>query len=654
MILIPGQSFSQCTDGNCEDGYGVLVSKQGDFYCGYFLDGKYNGEGILLSHEKKFVYADFKAGKPHGKALVYDYESGDKMLVHYNNGEFQGTGVIYSEDNPPEYFLYTDGKAYDYTPNKHLDNNLCVNGDCKNGYGQMLYSSGDVYEGNFLDGLPHGEGIMTDSNGVFNGCFWKYYQNGYGELTLKDGTKRTGLWDKGRYVSELNTKSMMGCVSGDCQNGYGVSIDFNGSIYKGYFRNGIAHGHGKSIYKTGFEIDGAYEDSGLNGFASVTYPENSETVKHFGFYSRNQAHGYGAMFYKTGIYIGQFEHGNTVGEGVFLNYETGNKLSGVFNGGKLITEISEKELKPLFGSNNGLGVKFLTEGRYYGYLKDGVPEGRGVLLKFDGTIITGKFSGGEYVDGSDIAMSKEQEIESGSEISESISEVSSVKRLALVIGNGSYKHVPNLANPVNDAALMTKTLRELGFEVMPFTNLDRRAMCDKIYDFGDKLTKQKGVGLFYYAGHGLQVNGINYLVPVAATVDRADEIDDECVSLEKVLGQMDYAGNELNIIILDACRNNPFASVRAISNDGGLAQINAPKGTFVAYATAPGKTASDGKGNNGLYTEQLVKALKTKGLTLENVFKKVRNEVYNKSKEIGMEQIPWENSSVFGDFYFNK
>jgi uncharacterized caspase-like protein len=177
----------------------------------------------------------------------------------------------------------------------------------------------------------------------------------------------------------------------------------------------------------------------------------------------------------------------------------------------------------------------------------------------------------------------------------------------------------------------------------------------------DKLAEEKAVGLFFYAGHGIQVDGINYLVPITANITRKEDVDEECFSIEKVLGQMTFAKNDLNIVILDACRDNPFANTsRAVKGEGGgLAQLNAPKGTFIAFSTSPGKTASDGKGDsqNGLYTEQLAKAVMTPGARIEDVFKQVRNEVYRISAEIngeGNEQIPWENSSIFADFYFIK
>jgi hypothetical protein len=226
------------------------------------------------------------------------------------------------------------------------------------------------------------------------------------------------------------------------------------------------------------------------------------------------------------------------------------------------------------------------------------------------------------------------------------------KRIALVIGNGDYLKVPKLENPVNDATDMAKTLSEVGFEVIFGTDLTLRDLTEKVREFGDRLRAEKGVGLVYYAGHGVQFGGNNYLVPVDAEIPREDEVKYQTLDLNFVLGKMDTANNGLNIVILDACRNNPFArgwSRSAGDGGGGLAQVNAPTGTFIAYATAPNMTASDGEGRNGLYTAELLKQLRMPGLKIEEAFKRVTDAVARKS---GEKQVPWTSSSLRGEFYF--
>ncbi len=223
------------------------------------------------------------------------------------------------------------------------------------------------------------------------------------------------------------------------------------------------------------------------------------------------------------------------------------------------------------------------------------------------------------------------------------------RRVALVIGNGAYKTGP-LKNPANDARDMAGALKSVGFEVILRENANLRAMNDAIDQFWQSL-KKGGVGLFFFAGHGLQVAGDNYLVPVDARVALEKDVPYECVNAGKVLGRMEDAGNGLNIVILDACRNNPFA--RSFRSDSrGLAKMDAPSGSLVAFATAPGDVAADGEGKNGLYTAHLLHHLRTPGLTIEKVLKQTRIGVAADSARMGKRQTPWESSSLMGDFYF--
>ena len=221
------------------------------------------------------------------------------------------------------------------------------------------------------------------------------------------------------------------------------------------------------------------------------------------------------------------------------------------------------------------------------------------------------------------------------------------RRIALVIGNSAYAEAP-LRNPVNDAGAMAGVLRDVGFEVIRETDRNRVEMRRAIRAFGERLKAEKAEGLFFFAGHGVQVGGRNYLVPVGATITNENEAEDEGVDVAFVLGQMEAAANPLNIVILDACRNNPF--VRAFrSQTRGLASIDAPTGTLIAYATAPGSVAADGDGNNGVYTRELLRQMKVPGIPIEEMFKRVRIAVRQATRE---RQIPWESTALVGDFFF--
>ncbi len=220
------------------------------------------------------------------------------------------------------------------------------------------------------------------------------------------------------------------------------------------------------------------------------------------------------------------------------------------------------------------------------------------------------------------------------------------RRIALVIGNGDYDSSP-LRNPTNDAEDMTKILNERGFAVTSLIDSDKRTMVKAIHAFGQDL-KKGGVGLFYYAGHGMQVNGRNYLIPIGAMIEVESDIEFESVDVGRVLANMANANNRLNMVILDACRDNPFArSFR--SSAKGLAQMDAPTGTLIAYATAPGRTAADGNERNGIYTKYLLEQAKVPGMEISQMFKQVRAKV---REETDGKQIPWEATSLEGNFYF--
>ncbi|WP_420127617.1 caspase family protein [Longimicrobium sp.] len=223
------------------------------------------------------------------------------------------------------------------------------------------------------------------------------------------------------------------------------------------------------------------------------------------------------------------------------------------------------------------------------------------------------------------------------------------RRVALVVGNGQYENAGVLRNPVNDARSVAESLRRVGFDVMLTENRSQREMAQDIREFGRRLD-QNTVALYYYSGHGIQVKGENYVVPVDAAISNEEEVEYGTVNVGLVMAQMEAARSRVNIVFLDACRNNPFArSFRSSSN--GLAMMNAPAGTFIAYATAPGDVASDGTAaaGNGLYTQQLLRFINTPGLPIEQMHKQVRIAVTAASNG---DQVPWESSSIMGDFYF--
>ena len=224
------------------------------------------------------------------------------------------------------------------------------------------------------------------------------------------------------------------------------------------------------------------------------------------------------------------------------------------------------------------------------------------------------------------------------------------RRVALVIGNATYKVNP-LKNPVNDSTDMARSLRSVGFDVIEANNTTLFQMREATRRFADKLGNSD-VGLVYYSGHGVEVKGKNYLIPVNADIKREYEVVDQAFDASQFLEMMDNIrgpnNKRVNILIVDACRNNELQKSWRSTNNG-LARMDAPGGTFISFATAPGRVAADGVGRNSPYTKHLLQALKQPNVPIEQVFKVVRRNVMEETKG---EQIPWENSSLVGDFYF--
>ncbi|MES1151371.1 MAG: caspase family protein [Dongia sp.] len=234
----------------------------------------------------------------------------------------------------------------------------------------------------------------------------------------------------------------------------------------------------------------------------------------------------------------------------------------------------------------------------------------------------------------------------------SASPASAEPRVALVIGNSHYGgDLGLLPNPVNDAKLIAQTLRKVGFDVIEVEDADQQAMKKAIVDFGDTLSGAGAgaTGLFFYAGHGIQSGGDNYLIPVHAALRKLSDVDVEAVPVDLVLKQMDFAQSAVNIVILDACRNNPLAdSGRGITR--GLAEIKTkPIGSFISYSTAPGEVAVDGNGVNSPYSAALAQAMLQPGLDLAEVFRKVRKDVL---KATNQKQVPWDSWSLTDPYYF--
>ncbi|WP_174683028.1 caspase family protein [Bradyrhizobium mercantei] len=223
------------------------------------------------------------------------------------------------------------------------------------------------------------------------------------------------------------------------------------------------------------------------------------------------------------------------------------------------------------------------------------------------------------------------------------------QRVALVIGNANYENAPKLANPGNDAQSMAELLNAAGFEVIAATDLRQGDMVKVLQDFSDKVAARgpNTVAMVYYAGHGVQLAGENYLIPVDARIATPADLDGHSVRLVDVMGTLENIPSRMRIVVLDACRNNPFPNV----NDAGrgLAVVDAPNGSIVGYSTAPGMEAQDGSNGHSPYTNAFLRLAREPNLPIEQLFKRIRLEVNNTTDG---KQTPWESSSLTSDFYF--
>jgi uncharacterized caspase-like protein len=218
-----------------------------------------------------------------------------------------------------------------------------------------------------------------------------------------------------------------------------------------------------------------------------------------------------------------------------------------------------------------------------------------------------------------------------------------LKRVALVVGNANYRDKP-LMNPINDAEDVARLLSEAGFDVINIRDATIASLRNSVRIFGDRLVNADA-GLFYFAGHATEVRGRNYLIPIGADIKREDEIPDQSLDLAALLEKIDTA-KKSTVVILDACRDNPFArSFRTTAS--GLAKVDSPSGTLIAFATSPGRVAADGSGRNSPFTKHLVEELRRKNFPIEQALKNVRRKVLEETRGL---QTPWESTSLIGDF----
>ena len=497
------------------------------------------------------------------------------------------------------------------------------------------------------------------------------------------------------WGSAYAQSNLPACQGGDVSRWsscFGDETTATGNRYVGEFKDGRFNGQGTFFYLAndqfkGDKYVGEWKDNLRDGQGTYTHADGNKFV---GNYKEGKRHGKGTITFKSGsVYVGEFRDGIRNGLGT-MTFANGNKYVGDYkddkyngqgtetfaDGGKYVGSFKD-------GKSDGQGTETFADGKkYIGEFKDNKINGQGTLYASNGRVLQqGIWADSKFVRSAPVQQAtapsaqtsssererinaeveaerkKRQELEEQLRVAQQPNQpgkptVSSVneRRVALVIGNATYKINP-LKNPVNDSTDMARSLRSVGFDVIEANNTTLIQMREATRRFADKLGNSD-VGLVYYSGHGVEVKGKNYLIPVNADIKREYEVVDQAFDASQFLEMMDNIrgpnNKRVNILIVDACRNNELQKSWRSTNNG-LARMDAPGGTFISFATAPGRVAADGVGRNSPYTKHLLQALKQPNVPIEQVFKVVRRNVMEETKG---EQIPWENSSLVGDFYF--
>ena len=586
-------------------------------YEGEFSDGQRHGKGTLTYPNGDTYIGEFKNGKLNGQ-VSYSNKTGDKYVGQYKDDMRSGRGEA----------IYLNGSKYsgEFKENKF------------EGQGMVNYANGDKYLGEFKNNKSHGKGTLSFANGnVYVGDFKDGLLSGQGTLSYANGEKYEGRFLEGT------------------SNGYGTYTYPTGDRYVGEHKNGKTNGQGTVTYKNGNKFVGEFKDDNFHGKGTFSFANGDvyvgnfkEGVRSLGIYT----------FSDGGKYEGEFLDGDYSGQGAYT-FPNGDKYVGEYKNGKA----------------NGQGtLTYIRSGnKFVGEFKDHKFNGEGILFGPNGSIINqgiwveGKFTQQKQIQKTEASNNeleklraevveskkKQEQLESQLQLAQQNVELikpkyeqaDADKRVALVVGNSSYKF-SQLDSPINDARMIAASLESLKFEVTLVEDADIKLLKNYVDKFTQSLKNSRATGLFYFAGHGVQNNGKNYILPVDAVVKSAGELESSSFDIQTLLDNFKTANNGMNILILDACRDNPF-SKNGLSH--GLAAVDGPPGTIVAFSTAPGKVAQENT-DNGVYTKRLLENLKLPGASIEEIFKKVRLDVI---ADTNGEQIPWENTALIRDFYFS-
>jgi len=552
----------------------------------------------------------------------FTYSDGRQYVGEYMKGKRNGQGTVTFKEGAKHVGEFKDDKA--------------------NGQGTLTYPNGDQYVGEFRDGLFTGQGTLISPTigqkyvGEWRDGKW----NGKGTITFADGNQYVGEFKDDKYNGHgtetlSNGQKYVGEYKDDKYNGQGTITLANGQKYVGEWKDGKYNGQGTITLANGDQYVGEFKDDNYNGQGTATLASGQ---KYVGEFKDDKYNGQGTLTLQDGQkYVGEFKNGKYNGYGT-LTDSTGRKFVGEFKNGKYngrgtMTYGDSRAPKEGIWEDN-----YLIRAEKLSTQPNLALEGDRKKLEEDKRQLAEERKR--------LEDDKQKPVMETSITLAAPTSFSQGRRLALVIGNAAYTTRP-LSNPRNVADDVSRALKGAGFDVIDLRDATLSQMRSATRQFGEKLMTND-VGLVYYSGHGIEVKGKNYFIPVNADIKSSDEVADQALDVSLILAKMDSAKKGVNILIVDACRDDPFGrSYR--SNSRGLAAMDAPQGTIIAYATSPGNVAADGSGRNSPYTRNLVKAMQTPNLPVELMFKEVRRAVREETRN---QQTPWENTSLSGNFYF--
>jgi len=680
LCLLAGSAFAQSSLPACQGSqerwtncFGTLNLANGNKFDGEFKNGKLTGQGTYtVANGDKYV-GEFISFAANGQGIEYNSSGSITRQGRWQNNRLVQSFAVDAQRfpfNPPTQTAQPSSAVkVQLTTVAQSQLPACQGSDVSkwtNCFGTFTLAAGAKYVGEFKSGKYHGQGTHTMSNGAkYIGEFNSGKYHGQGTHIWANGARYVGEWRddlrNGQGIEYLADGTIINSGQyADGKRGQSFAIDTNRFPFNAPIQTAQPSSAEKGQLSTAAQSKlPLCQGSDVSMWTSCFGTETSASgTKYVGEYENGWYHGQGTFTFSNGDkYVGEFKYNDFNGQGTYT-LASGNKYIGGWendkrNGRGIEYDYSGSITKQGRWENGSLVQSFAVDAQRFPFnssLTASVPQAAlPDPVKAERDRLAADL---------EASRKKQQELEEQLRVSQAATapnirptqSASKERRVALVIGNAAYKINP-LKNPVNDSTDIAQSLRAVGFDVIEVNNATLVAMREATRRFADKLVNSD-VGLVYYSGHGVEVKGKNYLIPVNADIKREYEVVDQAFDASQFLEMMDSIrgpnNKRVNILLVDACRNNELQrSWRSTSN--GLGRMDAPGGTFISFATAPGRVAADGLGRNSPYTKHLLQALKQPNMPIEQVFKVVRRNVMDETKG---EQIPWDNSSLVGDFFF--